>query len=106
MLKTILAASALTLGLATSAMAQYATGTTTTTTVVTDPAVNTTNGSWWDGMWVDRNTTGSINGGPDVYGNTGLSSMGNPGAIGPCASNGPGPDANSTLNVNDQYCGK
>jgi hypothetical protein len=104
MIKTILAASALTLGLATSAMAQYATGT-TDTTVVTDPAP--ANDGWWGGgMWVDRNTTGSINGGPDVYGNTGLSSMGNNGAIGPCASNGPGPDANSSLNVNDQYCGK
>lgn len=37
---------------------------------------------------------------------TGLNSLGNTGAVGPCASSTPGPDANAGLNVNDQYCGK
>ncbi|WP_244440011.1 hypothetical protein [Mesorhizobium metallidurans] len=48
---------------------------------------------------VDPNTTGSING--DT---SGLNSRGNPGPVGPCASNTAGPDANADLKVNDQYC--
>ena len=90
----ILAASALTIGLAASAMAQSA---------------ETTSGShrsWLFGnehtMPVDRNTTGSI-AGSDA---SGLNTLGNPGPMGPCAYNTSGPDANAGQNVNDQYCGK
>ncbi|MEI9410130.1 hypothetical protein [Mesorhizobium salmacidum] len=88
-----LAASALTIGLATSAMAQSS-----------EPTY--TNHSWWlfgnnDETTVDPRTTGSIN----AYG-SGLSTQGQTGGIGPCAHNTPGPDANSGQNVNDQYCGK
>ena len=53
-------------------------------------------------MPVDRNTTGSI-AGSDA---SGLNTLGNPGPMGPCASNTSGPDANAGQNVNDQYCGK
>ncbi|BCG94353.1 hypothetical protein [Mesorhizobium sp. 131-2-1] len=89
----ILAASALTIGLAASAMAQSA---------------ETTSGShrsWLFGNEdtpVDRNTTGSI-AGSDA---SGLNTPGNAGPMGPCAYNTSGPDANAGQNVNDQYCGK
>jgi len=95
MLIKALAASALMLGMATSAMAQSS------------------------DMWswrhhdrpvsnervvpVDPYTTGSIYSGSDA---SGLNTLGNSGAVGPCASNTPGPDANAGMNVNDQYCGK
>ncbi len=91
MFMKILAASALTIGLATSAMAQSSDS-------------RTDHHSWWpfnNDQGVDTSTTGSI------YGDrSGLAVQGNPGPAGPCASNTTGPDANSGLNVNDQYCGK
>ncbi|MBN9256482.1 MULTISPECIES: hypothetical protein [unclassified Mesorhizobium] len=51
---------------------------------------------------VDPTVTGSIYNGDQ----SGLSTLGNTGGVGPCASSTPGPDANAGLNVNDQYCGK
>ncbi|RWC31118.1 hypothetical protein [Mesorhizobium sp.] len=89
----LLAASVLTIGLATSAMAQS----------VDDRYSN--NRDWWlfgnnDQTTVDPYTTGSIRDG------SGLSTQGNTGGIGPCAHNTPGPDANAGQNVNDNYCGK
>jgi hypothetical protein len=91
MFMKILAASALTIGLATSAMAQSS-------------DYRTDHHNWWlfnNDQGVDTSTTGSI------YGDgSGLAVQGNPGPAGPCASNTAGPDANSGLNVNDQYCGK
>ncbi|MDG4881213.1 hypothetical protein [Mesorhizobium sp. WSM4884] len=95
MLTKILAASALILGMATSAMAQ-----------------SSDMWSWWHHdrpvsnertVPVDPYATGSISSSSEA---TGLNSLGNPGPIGPCASNTPGPDANAGQNVNDQYCGK
>jgi len=90
MMMKILAASVLTIGLATSAMAQSAENT------------SGSHHSWLfgneDTMPVDRNTTGSIA--------SGWNTLGNPGPAGPCASNTPGPDANAQMNVNDHYCGK
>ena len=91
MLTRLIAASALVLAMGGAAMAQ-------------------SSDDWW--WWhrdhrpqasgqVDPYTTGSI------YGGSGLSTDGNSnGAIGPCAHNTPGPDANSQQNVNDHYCGK
>lgn len=55
-----------------------------------------------DTTTVDPTVTGSIYSGNQM----GLDSLGNNGAIGPCASDTQGPDANAGLNVNDQYCGK
>jgi hypothetical protein len=95
MLTKILAASVLTVSLATAAMAQSSGGFTSHTRhrpVSSNEQM----------MTVDPNTTGSVNGG----GASGLNTMGNPGPLGPCASNTPGPDANAGSNVNDQYCGK
>ncbi|MBZ9852188.1 hypothetical protein LB566_00140 [Mesorhizobium sp. CA13] len=98
MYKKLLAAFVLTAGLATSAMAQSTDG----------RYYNHDN--WWnnwslfgneDSSGIDRSTTGSI----DAYG-SGLSTQGYTGAMGPCAHNTPGPDANAQGNVNDQYCGK
>ena len=92
--RKLLAASVLTIGLATSAMAQSA----------------DSNHRDWLHHWisgngasssVDTTTTGSINGD-----RSGLNTLGNTGAIGPCASDTAGPDANAQGNVNDQYCGK
>jgi hypothetical protein len=90
----LLAASVLTIGLATSAMAQSSDNT------------YSSHHNWLfgneDSKPVDTTiTTGSINGD-----SSGLNSLGNTGAVGPCASNTAGPDANGGLNVNDQYCGK
>ncbi|UCI05353.1 hypothetical protein [Mesorhizobium sp. B1-1-8] len=94
MLRKVIAASALVLAMATSAMAQ-------------------SSDDWW--WWhrdrpvtserdvpVDRTTTGSIYSGNEVYGPVGNP----PSAAGPCASDTAGPDANANGNVNDQYCGK
>jgi hypothetical protein len=91
----LLAASVLTIGLATSAMAQSSDGT------------YSNHQDWLHHNWlwgnedssgVDQNTTGSINGDRTV---------GAPGGpAGPCAYSSAGPDANSQGNVNDQYCGK
>jgi len=92
MYRKFIAASVLTIGLATSAMAQPSEGT-------------YSNHHNWLGneqsSGVDQNTTGSINGD-----RSGLDSLGNSGPAGPCASNTAGPDANAGLNVNDHYCGK
>ena len=92
MYRKFIAASVLTIGLATSAMAQPSEGT-------------YSNHHTWFGneqsSGVDQNTTGSINGD-----RSGLDSLGNSGPAGPCASNTAGPDANAGLNVNDHYCGK
>lgn len=88
MITRLLAASVLTIGLATSAMAQSS-------------AVNTAHTRHRpveQTMTVDPNTTGSIDA-------SGLNTMGS-GAMGPCASNTPGPDANADSSVNDNYCGK
>jgi hypothetical protein len=92
MYRKILAASVLTIGLATSAMASDST--------------YSNRHNWWpfgneQSSGIDQNTTGSINGD-----RSGLDSLGNPGPAGPCASNTAGPDANAQGNVNDQYCGK
>jgi len=92
MITKLLAASILTIGLATSAMAQS--------------SDNSNNHDWWpfgngNHTSVDTTTTGSINGD-----RSGLNTLGNPGPVGPCASNTAGPDANAEGNVNDQYCGK
>ncbi|GLQ80441.1 hypothetical protein GCM10007881_39600 [Mesorhizobium huakuii] len=94
MYRKFLAASVLTIGLATSAMAQSSDG------------AYSNHHNWWpfgneQSSGVDQNTTGSINGD-----RSGLDSLGNSGASGPCASNTAGPDANAGLNVNDHYCGK
>lgn len=93
MLTKILATSVLTIGLATSAIAQSSGGT------------YADHQNWWrfgnEDRTVDPNTTSGING--DT---SGLNSLGNPGPVGPCASNTAGPDANAGQNVNDQYCGK
>ena len=91
MLRKIIAASALVLAMSGAAMAQ-----------------SSEDWSWWHNNAasserpVDRTTTGSIASGDA----SGLNVLGNTGAIGPCASNTPGPDANAGGNVNDQYCGK
>ncbi|WP_296744185.1 hypothetical protein [Mesorhizobium sp.] len=94
MLTKVLAASVLVLGMATSAMAQ-------------------SSDAWWwwhrdrpvfsEGVPVDTYRTGSIYSSRDA---SGLATMGNPGPVGPCASDTAGPDANSGQNVNDNYCGK
>lgn len=94
MYRRLLAASLLTIGLATSAMAQSSDGT------------YSNRNNWWifgnqDETTVDPYATGSIN----AYG-SGLSTQGHTGGMGPCAHNTPGPDANAQGNVNDQYCGK
>ena len=94
MYRKLLAASVLTIGLATSAMAQSSDG------------AYSNHHNWWpfgneQSSGVDQNTTGSINGD-----RSGLDSLGDTGPAGPCASNTPGPDANAGLNVNDHYCGK
>ncbi|BAV45023.1 hypothetical protein MesoLj113a_48890 [Mesorhizobium sp. 113-1-2] len=94
MYRKLLAASVLTIGLATSAMAQSSDGT------------YSNHQDWLHHNWlwgnedssgVDQNTTGSIKG--DTVGGPG-------GPAGPCAYNSAGPDANHQGNVNDQYCGK
>ncbi|ESY83011.1 hypothetical protein NKI77_11890 [Mesorhizobium opportunistum] len=95
MYKKLLAASVLTIGLATSAMAQSSDG-----TYSNEQDWLHHNWLWGneDSSSVDRTTTGSINAdgsGLNTYGNTG-----------PCAFNTPGPDANAQGNINDQYCGK
>jgi len=92
MYRKLLAASVLTIGLATSAMAQ------------SSDATYSNHHNWFgneQSSGVDQNTTGSINGD-----RSGLDSLGNSGPAGPCASNTAGPDANAGLNVNDHYCGK
>lgn len=94
MYRKLLAASVLTIGLATSAMAQ------------SSDAAYSNHHSWWpfgneESSGVDQNTTGSINGD-----RSGLDSLGDTGAAGPCAYNTAGPDANAGLNTNDHYCGK
>ena len=95
MYRKILAASVLTIGLATSAMAQSS---------------ESNHRDWLHNNWlfgnedsssVDTTTTGSINGD-----HSGLNTLGNTGAAGPCAYNTAGPDANAQGNVTDQYCGK
>ncbi|RUU02887.1 hypothetical protein EOD23_19070 [Mesorhizobium sp. USDA-HM6] len=95
MLMKVLAASALVLGMASSAMAQ-----------------SSDMWSWWHNdrpvsnervVPVDPYTTGSIYSDREA---TGLNSLGNQGPMGPCASDTAGPDANAGQNVNDQYCGK
>jgi hypothetical protein len=95
MVTKLLAASVLTIGLATSAMAQSS---------------DSNRQDWLHNNWlfgneasssVDSTTTGSINGD-----SSGLNTLGNPGPVGPCASSTPGPDANADGNVNDHYCGK
>ncbi|WP_457153473.1 hypothetical protein [Mesorhizobium sp. P5_C1] len=94
MVTKLLAASVLTIGLATSAMAQ------------SSDSTYLNNHDWWpfgngNHTSVDTTTTGSINGD-----RSGLNTLGNTGPIGPCASDTAGPDANAQGNVNDQYCGK
>ena len=98
MYRKLLAASVLTIGLATSAMAQSSGDT------------YSNHQDWLHHNWlwgnedssgVDQNTTGSINGD-----RSGLDSLGNSGPAGPCAYGTAGPDANAQGNVNDQYCGK
>ncbi|ESW91543.1 MULTISPECIES: hypothetical protein [unclassified Mesorhizobium] len=90
MYRKVFAASVLTIGLATSAMAQSSDGT------------YSNHHSWWpfgneQSSTVDQSTTGSINAdGSQGYG----------GATGPCASDPSGPYGNVRPNVNDQYCGK
>jgi hypothetical protein len=92
MYRKLFAASVLTIGLATSAMAQSSDGT------------SSNHRSWWpfgneQSSTVDQSTTGSINadrsGGQDYIG-----------PAGPCASDPSGPYGNVRPNVNDQYCGK
>ncbi|MGX7872598.1 hypothetical protein ACVDG5_006870 [Mesorhizobium sp. ORM6] len=95
MYRKLLAASVLTIGLATSAMAQSSDGT-----------YSNHHNNWWifgnqDSSGVDTTTTGSINGD-----SSGLNTLGNAGGAGPCGYNTPGPDANAQGNVNDRYCGK
>ncbi|WP_054310205.1 hypothetical protein [Mesorhizobium sp. 1M-11] len=88
MFKTILVATVLSAGLATSAMAQGSDS-------------QWGDWSWWHGN-TDTTTTGSIN-------SVSPTAPGAPvttGANGPCADTGMGPDANAGINVNDQYCGK
>jgi len=89
MYRKLFAASVLTIGLATSAMAQSSDGT------------SSNHRSWWpfgneQSSTVDHSTTGSIN----------ASGQANGGAGGPCASDPAGPYGNVRPNVNDQYCGK
>jgi hypothetical protein len=92
MYRKFFAASVLTIGLATSAMAQSSDGT------------SSDHRNWWPfgnehSSTVDQSTTGSIT-------TMGTSSQGVGGAAGPCASD-PGASAgNVRPNVNDQYCGK
>ncbi|RWE37519.1 MAG: hypothetical protein EOS78_15250 [Mesorhizobium sp.] len=91
MYRKLFAASVLTIGLATSAMAQ------------SSDATYSNHRNWWlfgneDSSAVDQSTTGSIN-----ANGSGLNTLG---PAGPCASSTPGPDANAQGNVNDQYCGK
>lgn len=95
MFKTILAASAITIGLATSAMAQYATG--------TDAQNAPSSGTYGtdSSMMIDRNTTGSIYGTQSA---TGMPQQAGP--MGPCASDTAGPDASAQPGPNDHYCGK
>lgn len=100
MLTRILAASVFTIGLATSAMAQSS-GVLYDSPASANPAPTDPVPTNEELMTADPNATGSING--DA---SGLNAQGNPGPVGPCASNSPGPDANARLNVNDQYCGK
>ncbi|MEI8700587.1 MAG: hypothetical protein EOR99_24875 [Mesorhizobium sp.] len=95
MLTKILAASVFTIGLATSAMAQ------SSDVLSNSPAPTNPAPTNEERMTADPSATGSING--DA---SGLNIQGNPGPVGPCASNSPGPDANARMNVNDQYCGK
>ena len=92
MYRKFLAASVLTIGLATSAMAQ------------SSDAAYSNHHNWWpfgneESSGVDQNTTGSINGDRS-------DTLGSKGSAGPCAYNTAGPDANAQGNVNDQYCGK
>jgi hypothetical protein len=93
MLTRLLAASILAAGLATSAMAQ-------SSDVYTSHTRHRPVATNEQSMTVDPNTTASIGD------NSGLSSLGNSGPLGPCASDTAGPDANAGLSVNDQYCGK
>lgn len=93
MVTKILAASVFAVGIASSAMAQSSDVYTSHTRH--RPVYGN------EQMGVDPNTTGSIYGGT-----SGLNAQGNPGPLGPCASNTPGPDANANLNTNDQYSGK
>jgi hypothetical protein len=96
MLTKILAASTLVFGMAAStAMAQSVSD---GPDVTVDPTMEES---------IDTGTTESIYSDtmPDTLGSSGAVSTG---TLGPCAS-APGtlgPDANSGLNVNDQYCGK
>ncbi|PZV40224.1 hypothetical protein [Mesorhizobium kowhaii] len=91
MVTKLLAASVLTIGLATSAMAQ------------SSDSTYSNHHNWLFGnensSAVDQSTTGSINGD-----SSGLNTLGNTGPAGPCASSTA--DANAQGNVNDQYCGK
>ncbi|RJT32094.1 hypothetical protein D3227_27210 [Mesorhizobium waimense] len=96
MLSRLLAASVLTAGLATAAMAQ-------SSDVYTSHTRHRPAATNEQSMTVDPNTTSSVNVGGDV---SGLNTLGNHGPVGPCASNTTGPDANAGLNVNDHYCGK
>lgn len=95
MFTKLLAATIFTVGIATSAMAQYSSG--ASTDMQTAPLPDT--------VIVDPNTTGSIS---DMGVTTAPapSSLGNPGPVGPCANDTAGPDANHGLVVNDNYCGK
>ena len=90
----LLAASVLTIGLATSAMAQ------------SSDSTYSNNHDWWP--FGNGNHRASIPPPPEASTATdpGLNTLGNPGPVGPCASNTAGPDANAEGNVNDQYCGK
>ena len=94
MLRTIIAASAIVLAMGTAAMAQAADNDWSPSRVPPAP-----DGS----MHADRTTTGSIAAQRDT---SGLNTLGNTGAAGPCAYNTAGPDANASGNVNDDYCGK
>jgi len=98
MLRRILAASTLAFGLAAStAMAQ---------SVGDRQDVTGAPASSMDEA-IDSGTTGSIfpDGSMDTTTSSGIVGTG---TIGPCASapGNLGPDANASLNVNDQYCGK
>lgn len=94
MLRKMIAASALVLAVGGSAMAQATDNDWSPSRV--PPA---SDGS----VYPDRTTTSAISSERDT---SGLNTVRNTGAAGPCAYNTPGPDANSTGNVNDDYCGK
>ncbi|OBQ90476.1 hypothetical protein [Mesorhizobium sp. AA23] len=83
MLTKIFAASALVLAMGASAMAQ-------------------SSDAWW---WWHRDRPVHSKQVPVDRDASALNSFGD-GAVGPCASDTAGPDANAGPNVNDQYCGK